>query len=697
MEKLIKPVRMFILFVILAGVLSIYVISMYDLQINHGDDYREMSQNNINTRSKVVASRGSIYDRNGILLVGNKVINNVIIKWSVLSARGNANGVILELVRAAENNNVAYNDSLPISSDSPFEYTEMTNTQTEYLDAYKEYHELDDNISSVELMAFLRNTYRMDPSYSADDARSIVGIRFELEMRYAKVSLPEYIFAEDVDSSFIAVIGEKDFPGIEVEESSVREYYTSYASHILGTIGKINDDEKVTYVDELGYPNNAYVGKSGVEKVFEAYLHGTDGSHITTTNSGGTVVGVTTEKAAEPGDDVYLSVDIDLQAVAETALQNRMTEINSGRTSSEKKAHKGAAVVMDVKSGEVLAMASMPTYNLSTYYDDYESLAKDKLKPLLNRATSEIYSPGSTFKMVTALAALSETNVTEYTPVDCKGVFKLGDGEFGCTGNHGAMDTRSSITKSCNFYYYTMATYMNSDILEQYASMFGLGESTGIELGESIGIMDGKTYRQSVYDDDPEAYVSAFDGGANEETGQINWYGGMTLNASIGQGESRFTPLQIASYVSAIANRGTRYRATVMNRIETYNRSETILSPEPEVMSAIDAPGEYWDAIQEGMRGVAETGTASTTDLHNYEIKVAAKTGTAQTNKTEDTNTSVFVCYAPYDDPQIAIAVVIENGGYGTESVPVAYEILKQYFSSNSIDMGIPEEDTLLG
>lgn len=697
MEKLIKPVRIFVVFAILSAVLSIYVISMYDLQINQGEEYLEMSQNNINTPTTVVASRGSIYDRNGIMLVGNKVVNNVTLKWSVMSATGNSGAIILDLVRSAEKNNVEYIDSLPITGDAPFEYTEMTATEEKYLDKYKEYRGLDADISAVELMAFLRKTYKIDPSYNAADARSIVGIRYELDMRYAEYSLPEYIFAEDVDTNFIAVIGEKNFPGVVVEESSVREYYTSYAAHMLGTIGKINGDEKALYVEEFGYPNDAFVGKSGVEKFFETYLHGTNGTEITTTNTSGTVIGVTTQEAAEPGDDVYLSIDIDLQAVAETALQKEMTDINSTRGSREKRAEKGAAVAIDVKTGEVLAMASIPTYNLSTYYDDFDSLSEDKLKPLLNRATSEIYSPGSTFKMVTAMAALSEGKVTEYAPVGCTGSYKLGDSTFGCTRSHGPMDTRSSITKSCNFYYYTMASRMDIDVLERYAEMFGLSQSTGIELGESLGIMDGRKYRQRLYDEDPEAYVSRNETGANEETGLINWYGGMSLNAAIGQGDSRFTPLQIASYVSTIANRGIRNKLTILNRIETYDGSKTVKSLETEVLSTVEAPDEYWNAIQEGMRGVTETGTASGSKLHNYEIKVAAKTGTAQTAKTEDTNTSVFVCYAPYDDPQIAIAVVIENGGAGTRSISVAYEMLKEYFASENIDMGVSEENTLLG
>lgn len=700
MEKLIKPLRIVIIFITLVSVLSIYVVSLYDLQINRGDEFREMSKNNINSKTTVVASRGNIYDRNGKLLVGNKVINNVSINWSVLSASGKANEVILNLVRASESHGVSYIDSLPVSAGSPFEFTDMDETQIKYMDAYKEYHNLDSDISAVELMAHLRNTYRVDPSYSAADARSIVGIRFELEMRYAKPNLSPYVFAEDVNTNFVAVIGEKNYPGIEIEEFSMREYHTTYAAHILGTTGQISSDEVDRYVNELGYPNDAYVGKSGAEKYFEEYLHGTNGTQITTTNSDGAVIGVTTEKATDPGNDVYLSIDIGLQAVAETSLQNQMTAINSSRSSSQQKALKGAAVAMNVKTGQLLAMASLPSYNLDTYYEDYGRLSEDKLKPLLNRATSEIYSPGSIFKMTTAMAALCETNVTEHTTVNCTGTYTLGGTTFGCTATHGIIDLRKSIAQSCNYYYYTMASYMNNSTLAQYASMFGLGEATGIETGEATGIMDSKAYRQSAYDADPEGFTdrNAFgEDSVNHSTGEVLWYDGMTTNAAIGQGESRFTPLQMASYVSTIANRGVRNSATILNRIETYDGSATVLNQEPKVLNTIDVPGEYWDAIQQGMRGVTESGTGRTSVLHGYEIPLAAKTGTAQTSKTEDTNTSVFVCYAPYDDPEIALSVVIENGGAGSKSIQVAYELLQAYFSSDEINMAVVAENTLLG
>lgn len=693
MEKMIKPFRIFLIFAVMTCMLIVYVVSLYDLQINQGDEYREISQNNIPSRTKVEGSRGSIYDRNGNLLVGNKVVNSISVNWPVLSATDNPNDVILRLVRAAQESGLAYTDSLPISADAPFKYGDMTNAETEYLDAYKVYYDLPEDISAVELMAHLRNTYNVDPSYSAEDARCIVGIRYEIDMRYAKKNLPAYVFAQDVDNNFIAFIGEQQFPGIEVSESSVRENYTTYAAHILGTTGLLTSEDVAEYVEGLGYPNDAYVGRSGVEAYFESYLHGTNGSDLTTTNSDGAVTSVSTETKAQPGDDVYLSIDIDLQAVAETSLQSKLTAINASRSGSQKKATSAAAVVMSVKTGEVLTMASLPTYNISTYTKDFQSLSEDTAKPLLNRATSEAYAPGSTFKMVTAIAAMGEGVVTPYSGVSCTGAFHLGGTTWGCMGVHGTMDTRSSITKSCNYYYYTMATYLNDpELIGKYASMFGLGESTGIELGESTGVMDGKAYRQALYDTDPLAYTG------DVNNGEIDWYEGYTLNIAIGQGDSKFTPLQMASYVSTIANSGMRYSASILNRIETYDGAEVVESHGAEVLGTMDGiSGEYWTAIQEGMKGVTETGTAASSVLHGYDVEIAAKSGTAQTHSTNDTDTSLFVCYAPYDDPEIAIAVVIENGGAGSNSIQVARDILDQYFSEDT-DIGvIASENTLLG
>lgn len=694
MEKLIKPIRIFLIFAVMSCLLIIYVVSLYDLQINQGDEFRAISQNNIVTRTAVEGSRGSIYDRNGKLLVGNTVINNITINWSVLSGSDNPNNVLLRLVRAAQERQVEYTDSLPVTADSPFKYENLTSTKSEYLDAYKEYYSLDENISAVELMAHLRTTYNVDPTYSAEDARCIVGIRYELDMRYAKKNLQSYIFAQDVDIDFIALIGEQQFPGIEVTESSGRAYYTTHASHILGTIGLLTSEDVATYVEQLGYPNDAYVGKSGVENYFESFLHGTNGTELTTTNSDGAVIGVSTETEAQPGDNVFLSIDIDLQAAAEISLQNKMTAINSTRKSNQKKATGAAAVVMSVDTGEVLTMASLPDYNIATFAQDYQNLAEDETKPLLNRATSETYAPGSTFKMVTAMAAMNEGYATPYTNVQCTGLFTLGGQTWRCMSTHGSQDIRSSITNSCNYYYYTMATYLNnSELIGKYAAMFGLGEPTGIELNEALGTMDTASYRQALYDANPDTFF-----GDVSSDGKVVWYQGQTLNIAIGQGDSKFTPLQMASYVSTVANRGVRYSASLLNRIESYDGSETVKVHETQVASTMDnIPADYWDAIIQGMKGVTETGTGKSSVLHGYSVDLASKTGTAQTSSTDDSDTSLFVCYAPYDNPEIAIAVIIENGGSGGNSIQVAKDILDSYFSED-VEIGIiTGENTLIG
>lgn len=685
MEKLVKPIRITIIFILLASVLSVYLVALYDIQIVKGEDYLEISQNNISTSSTVEASRGSIYDRNGELLVTNQAINNITFNWSTMLVSGDPNGTILTLIQGADARRVAYQDSLPITEDSPFEYTKMTDTQESQLSNYRTYYKLDEDTSAVELMAHLRNTYHVDASYSAADARLIVGVRYELDLRYAMPSMPAYVFAEDVDTSFIAFIGENGLTGVEVTKSSVRQYKTKYASQVLGTIGLMDETETVKYSD---YPMDAYVGKSGIELLYESELHGTNGTKVTTTNDNGAVVGETTTKDAQPGNNIYLTLDIKMQEVAETALNSKINEINAERTSSEAKATGGAVVVIDIDSGDVLTMASAPTYDLSTYSENIASLTEDENKPLLNRTIQQTYSPASTFKLCTALTALSEGVIAANSTVNCTQIYHIGNSKLRCMGYHNAQNVTGALAYSCNYFFYNTADNLSSVIqLEDYAAQLGLGQNTGIELYEEIGRMDGITYRNALKERDPEYFTSVY--------GDGEWYDGNTLNAAIGQGDSQFTPLQLAGYISTIANSGTRNSATILKDIKTYDDAKVVYEQGVSVLNEVESADEYFEAIQQGMYESTQYGTSKSV-VKIDGAKIAGKTGTAQTTGDNDEDNSLFVCYAPYDDPEIAIVVVIEHGGAGSNSIGVASDILEYYFSKDEVDDSISGENTLL-
>lgn len=667
MDKFVRPVRVAVIFVIIIIFITVYVSALYELQIINGADYYEESRNTIVTTSTVTASRGEILDRYGRVLVSNRSSNNVTIDKKALLASGDPNGVILKIISAAKKQGVSHNDSLPVSLSTPYTYAaNLTSSQEYRLARYIEYFELDTELSATELMDFLREHYGISRATTTADARLIIGVRYELEIREI-VYTSDYIFAEDISIDLISVIKEQDFPGIEITVASVREYHTTYAAHILGRVGLMDGDE-VEYYSTLGYPMNATVGKEGVEKAFESYLKGEDGTLTTTTNSAGSVTGVLTTQEAAPGGNVILTIDIGLQAAAENSLAAHIAEINEGRGEDAQLAEGGAAVVIDVNSGEILAIASYPSYDRSTFSADYNDLAADELRPMLNRAVLGTYSPGSTYKMVTAIAALEEGTITASTRIRDRGIFTEYDSyQPKCwvyPSNHGNINVVEALGVSCNYFFYTVGNQLGIKYIAEYAGQFGFGQETGIEIGEETGILASREYKEEVLN--------------------ISWYVGDTLQAAMGQSYNQFTPLQIASYVAIIANGGTRYSAHLMKSVKSYDYSAITYTKGSEVLGTVNASKENFGIIRQGMRAVTRAGGTGADTFKNYPIEVAAKTGTVELGNDSQTN-SVFVAYAPYDNPEIAIAVVVEKGGHGAEIAGIAKDILDYYFSFDEV------------
>lgn len=699
MEKLISPIRFAAMVIALALLIVIYVIALYKLQIVEGAAYYEASMNNNVTEETVAAARGSILDRYGRVLVTNRTCNNLVIDVQELlydRTDAEANEIILEMCSFVEEFGDKYTDELPITKETPFEYTEMTDIQRERLSAWKKANGIDENASAVEVMAAMRTRYKIDSSYTGEQARIIAGVRYEVNVRYL-IQTSDYIFAEDVSMELIVSLMEQDIPGFNVKTSYVREYTTAYAAHVLGYTGMMSDAEYQKY-SKLGYEYNARVGKDGAEYAFEEYLHGKDGRALVTSTASGVVTGTVYTTEPEPGNNVYLTLDIGLQEAAENALNSFITTQNAEREAAnaeldlyggeEDDYHQlitgGAVAVVDIESGEPLALASWPTYDAATVLENYGEILEAENQPLFNRALQGTYAPGSTFKPVTAIAGLNEGKIDLGTKIECEGIFtKYADAGYTPTcwiygkGLHGEMDVSSALTVSCNYFFYTVADYLQISLLAKYAQLFGLGESTGIELYEDKGIMATDQYMQ-------------------EHEGR-DMYAGDTLAAGIGQSVSRFNSLQLAEYCAAVANNGIRRGASILKSVRSYDYSETLYEREEEICSTVDVPQEYFDAVHAGMRGVVSDPISGSV----YQVfadapyTLAAKTGTAETGEKTETN-GVFMCYAPYDNPKVAVVVAIEKAGSGSSTAPIARQVLDYYFSFADSTIALESEGSLL-
>jgi len=676
MEKLFKPWRMVLLGLLLALVLGIYGSALYDLQIVNGEAYLETSANSIVRTSSVYTSRGDILDRNGVLLVSNQTAYRLKLNRSQLLKQADPNASLLRLLRLMQENGVAHNDSFPVTESGPFAYvSSMSSTQRSRLDRYFEFFDLDPDISASDLIVWMKNHYGIDYTTSLMDARQIIGVRYELEFRVF-INTADYIFADTADVSFLPIVLEQDFPFLSVETITTRQYHTASAAHLLGYVGSIDANDLETY-KALGYPLDDTVGKEGVEFAFEQYLHGVRGKVTATVNAEGSVTNILKQEPAQPGCNVYLTLDIRMQEVGENALASTIAAINAERAEDEEKSTGGAVVVVDVHSGEVLTAASYPTYDPAVFRSAYTQLAADPTQPLFNRATQGTYNPGSTFKMVTGFAGLSSGKITQFSDVEDLHTFtKYPDFQPSCWSrtSHGRVNLVNALKYSCNYYFFWLGDMIGADAIAGAARQFGLGQPTGIEVPERTGSVATPEFKREALDE--------------------GWWAADTLLSSIGQGHNYFTPIQIANYAATLANGGTRYELTLLDRVKSADYTQTVFVNTPSVAEVIDDPNSYIPVLQEGMRLVASSGTASSM-FRNYPVRVACKTGTVQSD-TARMNTGVFVCYAPADNPEIAIAVVVEAGGSGSAIMSVAKEILDYYFTDTSESLLVPEEGTLV-
>ena len=717
-------IRTLIISILLALLLIGFVMVLYNLQIVKGDEYRAASTVKIANTVTVEAARGELLDRYGRSLVGNRATYEITLNSSLMGAEAERNANLMELITICRENGLEWTDTLPISKDAPFTYTDenalvYTNSEgkvkfsylgsllnalplgtdilpnrwdSDDLAAASSVADLGEGPTAEEVIDGLRQYFLIDESLSDADARALIGVLYELNLRSQNVKQTEYIFAQDVDIDVISAVKERSLTGVNISATTVRQYNTTSAAHLLGRVGSIQSANWETYKAK-GYNMNDKVGIDGMEAAFEDYLRGKSGTLIQEMNTSGKVVSESwmvddeTGEAMEPepGNHVMTTLDLRLQEKVEEVLANTIESLADTK-------EKGAIIVQSVNDGGILAMASYPTYDLSTVYSSteaYKAVSDDPRNPFVNRATSEIYYPGSTFKPLVAIAALEEGLVTPTEEIQDTGALQLpeeehypyGDYHPQCwiyrqyRGTHGWENMADALRDSCNIYFYTLGHRLGIDKIDEYAAMFGLGQKTGLELSEAEGYVAG-----------PETSAML---------GQ-EWYGGNLLSAAIGQDNTKITMLQLSNYIATLVNGGNRYQTHLLKTVKSSDFSETVSEDEAQPVETPDLDPAQVAAVKKGMWEVAND-EESTVDqyLSNLAVEVGAKTGSAQVSADENAN-AVFVLFAPYDDPEIVISMVVEGGASGANLASAAGEIVNYYFGSEHTMESIGTENTLI-
>ena len=708
MERISK-FRAVLFLVLFAFVLVLYAGRLYVLQIIETDGDTDNTQT-YSTLTTVRAARGDILDRNGNVLVGNRASYDLVFNHYVTKSYDQANEALYRLVQKCKELGIEYNDHFPVTKDRPFEYT-LTEFNTSWQNNFQLFmvdRGLDSDITAPLLVEKMRSRYDIPEEWSDEDARAVIGFRYEFDLR-GITNLPTYTFLEDVSDEQLSAILELNTPGLMVESSTVREYHTKYAAHILGYLGGMTSAEWEEYQKE-GYSMDAQVGKTGFEQAFEEYLHGIDGTRYDEVSKDGAITKSYYLEGKEPiaGNNVETTIDIKIQEVAEDALDEVMASIKDPVRNTEVGEHTGrdaegaAVIVMECKTGNILACASYPTYDLSTMLEDWAEINADPLKPLFNRAFGAEYAPGSTFKMCTLIAAMENRNskgelILPYGgTIEDKGVWTGAGAGFSPTclawssnkythrnPDGSPLDGTYALAYSCNYFFYELGYLMNKEMPVETAQGLGLGVPTGIELTEKIGRNNTEEVKKQIYKSGADAKFSAGD----------------RVLGAIGQGENRFTPLQLCVYASTLANKGTRMKATFLSRVVSSDYRTLIKENQPQIMSQLEMAGTTIETYMKGMRKVITT-PGGTADKYfggiddgleddedgvwpmKNEVTVYAKTGTAE-HASGGSDHGAFVCFAHRSDetePDIAIALYGEKIAHGSSLAPVAEKILMAYY-----------------
>ena len=637
----------------------------------------------------IQAVRGEIYDRNGVKLVANRYSYDLSLAHTqfyslTLQERNDICLNVQNALAKRGGEGIREQKFFPFDGTYP-NYTYSADTMNgDSIRSYRLKRVLGDigletDATATELRDYYTDTYDLlmldnkgNRRFTDAEIDTLIRMYYDIDaVRF--YSSGEYVLCQGVDMSLMTYIKEQNIKAVNFTVNVAREYcYPGYASHILGLVGPIFSDEW-EYYNELGYQMNAIVGKSGCESAFENYLRGTDGTVRIKEDKNGNVTEVEVLTQPVAGNDVYLTIDIELQIAAEDGLAenveyvlNQSTDALTGAECKE-----GAAVAMNPNTFEVLAIASYPTYDLTTYNADYNLLAQDPTQPLLNRALLGTYAPGSTIKPGMAAIALTDQTINASTHITCTGIYhNIGCSTYADTHWWGSIDVKDAIAYSCNSFFCELGNKLGIQKMENYLTKFGLGQPTGLELGGAKGVLAGPTYR-------------------GESQIEEQWQPGMTWQAAIGQSDHQFSPMQIACYMGTLCNGGTRYTAHLLHSVYRFGSDEPSFvyeQTEDTVLDRIELSEEDLDTVFEGMkRVVSETAFVKRwmIDSGTIPVTVGGKTGTAQkgTKENPKPNNSLFVAAAPYNDPEIVISVVLENGTSGIYSSITAARILEAYYN----------------
>ena len=640
--------RRYITIVVCAVLVFVLIFGRaFEIQIINSKRYVEQANGISKITAPIKASRGEILDCYGRPIATNREGYNIIFNYASIS-KTTINDTILSLINLLKNHE--WKDDLPLTDTAPYSFD-------------KEAAE----ISKKRMLDMLELAHYATPQncfdalvkrYSLEDRdkkqqRLIMGVRYTMERAGFSISVP-FTFAEDVSSKVMTVILENTDiygeNGVSVEVASFREYdNASVAPHIIGTVSPIYAEDW----EELkakGYSYDDKVGRSGIEKACEDDLRGTDGEITYTVDSKGKIISSEVTKEPVPGCTVRLTIDKNVQISAQKALMDTIKQLNADKIY----ANAGAAVAVNVKTGGVLAAVNCPTYTYEQYENDYESLVKDTTgRPLFDRAFTGAYPPGSTFKPAVACAALQEGVITDSEVITCVRKYRyFKDYQPNCMHFHGGITLIPALSKSCNYFFFETGRRLGITKMNAYCKKLGLGVKTGVEVSESAGTLAG-----------PES--------------RAEWYEGYTLSAAIGQSDNAFTPLQLATYTATIANSGVRYKTTLIDKVMSYSQDKVIRKNEPQIADTVKLDESVINSVKKGMLSVTEDGTGSRV-FADYPITVGGKTGTAETTKGADH--TVFIAFAPYDNPEIAVAVIIEHGKYSSYSGGLLKAIFNAYF-----------------
>lgn len=670
-----KNVRYNILYILVYIVGIILIFQLFNLQIVHGEEYLQKANSRLTRETKIRAARGNILDCNGNVLAGNEIKYSLKIYKSKIDEQ-NLNTTILNAIFVLEKNGDKYNDDFPININPvSFKYENQ-----ERINKWLEENDLADGTTAEQALEYFIDEYSLK-QYSLEEARKIIAVRYGIDVN-GYSSMRGYEISPEVCEKSVAQIEEMNhsFPGINIEYRPIRKYYySSLASHVLGYVGKIGNEE---YTQNEGYELDDYIGKTGIEYVCEKFLKGNDGLKQTDMSIDGTTTGEYITEEAISGSNVMLTIDAKVQQVAEKALKENIEKINNGDYGEKREVYAGSVVVLNVKTGEVISMVSYPDFEPQLFVDGIstekwnEYTVKGR-SALINRAMQSAYAPGSIFKMVPAIAGLETGKITKDEQIECTGIYPGGYKPkcwyYTTYGRgHGYLTVSQAIQKSCNCYFYEAGTRIGIDNIEKYATYFGLGQKTNIELpGEISGTLAGK----KLYEKLDEA-----------------WYYGNTLSAVIGQAENNFTPIQMARYIAMLTNGGKKLDLTIIKDIIN-NQGESIkteevkdyinkrLGIEKTTEENLNIQKENLKTVLEGMQSVTEEGGTAYSVFKDFPIQVGGKTGSAEAGN--DKTNAWFVGFAPYENPEIAVVVLVENGAHGYYSAEVTKEIMEAYFGLN--------------